>query len=135
MAPGQACVPGCAAACWACSLTLPGWLPWPCPAGGHRLYIGVNSFFVRTDILECQGVKVGSSGGRGWAGTGRTRASGGVACRLTDLPPCLLQPRPYEELYTFMKQQAWHSENRNPERKWIFLDEDGNEVRRKYKPI
>lgn len=34
-----------------------------------------------------------------------------------------------------MKPVAWHREHYNKDRKWVFLDEEGNEVRREYLPV
>lgn len=121
---------------------------------------GVNGFFVRSDILACQRVKASARAASplleescGWqAGLSSSKEHTvqknlkKAACRQTGLlashrrsqishPHGLLQPLPFEELYSPMLRYGWHAAETNQSRKWLFLDEQGNVVRREFKPI
>lgn len=117
---------------------------------------GVNGFFVRSDILACQGVKASALLLRLLAAAGHAKAGSGTRTRwppcwllanrraasplvapsqLSHPPTCSPQPLPFEELYTPMVRYAWHGPETNQSRKWLFLDEQGNVVRREFKPV
>lgn len=90
---------------------------------------GVNSFFVRSDILECQGVQVCL---RGWWWLRWRGAPPGATAEQLRLSPSV-QPLPLEQLYNKNGYPSYQHEQ-NTTRQWLWLDEHCEVVKREYLP-
>lgn len=95
--------------------------------------LGVNIFFVRTDILTCQGVQASVML---LSTCMANNVQGCLLCNLNANPcaPCcqILQPVAYEKLYN-RASYAWpHRDETNRSREWLYLDDQLNVVKRQF---